>query len=288
MNCRTDIALERQEMLPDTDQKGIKVKRWEKEKAQVTEIEILNEYGADTLQKPIGRYITVDLPEFSHESELLDGRLTALTESIKNLLPENAEKILVAGLGNENITPDALGPLCARGIFSTRHIKGEFIKDLGLENLKSVSSISTGVLGQTGIETAEYIKGIVNLVKPDAVIIIDALASRRLSRLGKTVQLTDTGITPGSGVGNFRKTIDKTTLGIPVISLGVPTVVDGNTIVSDLTGNENKSNQIDATGMMVTPREIDTIISRAARLLSLSINCALQPEMKPEMFLALS
>lgn len=288
MNCRTDIALERQEMIPDTDQKGIKVKRWEKEKAQVTEIEILNEYGADTLQKPIGRYITVDLPEFSHESELLDGRLTALTESIKNLLPENAEKILVAGLGNENITPDALGPLCARGIFSTRHIKGEFIKDLGLENLKSVSSISTGVLGQTGIETAEYIKGIVNLVKPDAVIIIDALASRRLSRLGKTVQLTDTGITPGSGVGNFRKTIDKTTLGVPVISLGVPTVVDGNTIVSDLTGNENKNHKIDANDMMVTPREIDTIISRAVRLLSLSINCALQPEMKPEMFLALS
>lgn len=288
MNCRTDIALERQEMLPDTDQKGIKVKRWEKEKAQVTEIEILNECGADTLQKPIGRYITVDLPEFSHESELLDGRLTALTESIKNLLPENAEKILVAGLGNENITPDALGPLCAKGIFSTRHIKGEVMKDLGFSNLKSVSSISTGVLGQTGIETAEYIKGIVNLIKPDVVIIVDALASRRLSRLGKTVQLTDTGITPGSGVGNFRKTIDKTTLGVPVISLGVPTVVDGNTIVSDLTGNENKNHKIDANDMMVTPREIDTIISRAVRLLSLSINCALQPEMKPEMFLALS
>ena len=288
MNCRTDIALERQEMLPDTDQKGIKIKRWEKEKAQVTEIEILNECGADTLQKPIGRYITVDLPEFSHESELLDGRLTALTESIKNLLPENAEKILVAGLGNENITPDALGPLCAKGIFSTRHIKGEVMKDLGFSNLKSVSSISTGVLGQTGIETAEYIKGIVNLIKPDAVIIVDALASRRLSRLGKTVQLTDTGITPGSGVGNFRKTIDKTTLGVPVISLGVPTVVDGNTIVSDLTGNENKNHKIDANDMMVTPREIDTIISRAVRLLSLSINCALQPEMKPEMFLALS
>ena len=288
MNCRTDIALERQEMLPETDPKGIKVKRWEEEKAQVTEIEILNEYGSKTLQKPIGRYITVDLPEFSHESELLDGRLTALTESIKNLIPESTEKILVAGLGNENITPDALGPLCAKGIFSTRHIKGEIIKDLGLTNIKSVSSISTGVLGQTGIETAEYIKGVVNLIKPDVVIIIDALASRRLSRLGKTVQLTDTGITPGSGVGNFRKTIDKTTLGIPVISIGVPTVVDGNTIVSDLTGGENLNRVIDATNMMVTPREIDTIISRAARLLSLSINCALQPQMKPEMFLALS
>ncbi len=288
MNCRTDIALERQEMLPETDQKGIKVKRWEEEKAQITEIEILNEYGSKILQKPVGRYITVDLPEFSHESELLDGRLTALTESIKILIPESAEKILVAGLGNENITPDALGPLCAKGIFSTRHIKGEIIKDLGLMNVKSVSSISTGVLGQTGIETAEYIKGIVNLIKPDIVIIIDALASRRLSRLGKTVQLTDTGITPGSGVGNFRKTIDKTTLGVPVISIGVPTVVDGNTIVSDLTGDKNTNQVIDTTNMMVTPREIDTIISRAARLLSLSINCALQPQMKPEMFLALS
>lgn len=288
MNCRTDIALERQEMLPDSDQKGIKVKRWEKEKAQVTEIEILNSYGEKTLSKPKGKYITVDLPEFSHESELLDGRLTALTESIKNLLPENAEKILVAGLGNENITPDALGPLCAKQIFSTRHIKGELISTLGLRNLKSVSAVSTGVLGQTGIETAEYITGIVNLIKPDAVIIIDALASRRLSRLGKTVQLTDTGITPGSGVGNFRKTIDSSTLGVPVISMGVPTVVDGNTIVADLTGKENTNSQIDANEMMVTPREIDTIITRAARLLSLSINCALQPNMAPEMFLALS
>ncbi len=288
VNCRTDIALDRQEMLSDTEQKGIRVKHWKKEKAQVTEIEILNEYGEKTLGKPKGKYITVDLPEFSHESELLDGRLTALTESIKNLLPQHTEKILVAGLGNENITPDALGPLCAKQIFATRHIKGELITDLGLPDLKSVSSVSTGVLGQTGIETAEYIKGIVNLIKPDAVIIVDALASRRLSRLGKTVQLTDTGITPGSGVGNFRKTIDSTTLGVPAISMGVPTVVDGNTIVKDLTGKDNENTQIDASEMMVTPREIDTIITRAARLLSLSINCALQPNMNPEMFLALS
>ncbi|MBR5203158.1 MAG: GPR endopeptidase [Clostridia bacterium] len=288
MNCRTDIALERQEMLPKTDQNGIKVKRFEKEKAYITEVEILNEYGSKTLNKPIGRYITIDLPEFSHESELLDGRLTALTESIKNLMSGNVEKILVAGLGNENITPDALGPLCAKGIFSTRHLKDEIIKDLGVSSIKSVSAISTGVLGQTGIETAEYIKGIVNLINPDVVIIIDALASRRLSRLGKTVQLTDTGITPGSGVGNFRKAINKTTLGVPVISIGVPTVVDGNTIVNDLTGTANVNRVIDANNMMVTPREIDTIISRAASLLALSINCALQPQMKPEMFLALS
>lgn len=287
MNCRTDIALERQEMLSENAQKGIKVNRWEKDKAQVTEIEVLNDFGAESINKPIGRYITVEVPEFSHESELLDGRLTALTESIKNLIPNNAEKVLVVGLGNENITPDALGPLCARQIFSTRHIKGEIIKDLGIKNMKSVASVSTGVLGQTGIESAEYIKGIVNLINPDAVIVVDALASRRLARLGKTVQLTDTGITPGSGVGNYRKSIDKSTLGIPVISMGVPTVVDGNTIVNDLTGSENNI-VVDADNMMVTPREIDTIISRAARLLSLSINCALQPDMKPDMFLALS
>lgn len=287
MNCRTDIALERQEMLSENAQKGIKVNRWEKDKAQVTEIEVLNDFGAESINKPIGRYITVEVPEFSHESELLDGRLTALTESIKNLIPNNAEKVLVVGLGNENITPDALGPLCARQIFSTRHIKGKIIKELGIKNMKSVASVSTGVLGQTGIESAEYIKGIVNLINPDAVIVIDALASRRLARLGKTVQLTDTGITPGSGVGNYRKSIDKSTLGIPVISMGVPTVVDGNTIVNDLTGSENNK-VVDADNMMVTPREIDTIISRAARLLSLSINCALQPDMKPDMFLALS
>lgn len=288
MNCRTDIALERQELLADVDQKGIKVKSWEKEKAKVTEIEILNDFGARSINKPVGKYITVEVPEFSHESELLDGRLTALTESIRNLIPAKAEKILVVGLGNENITPDALGPLCARQIFSTRHIKGEVIKDLGIKNMKSVASVSTGVLGQTGIESAEYIKGIANIIKPDAVIVVDALASRRLARLGKTVQLTDTGITPGSGVGNYRKSIDESTLGVPVISMGVPTVVDGNTIVNDLTGTENTNCKVDANNMMVTPREIDTIITRAARLLSLSINCALQPEMKPDMFLALS
>lgn len=288
MNCRTDIALERQEMLAESEQKGIKVKRWEKVKAKVIEIEVLNDFGAKNINKPIGKYITVEVPEFSHESELLDGRLTALTESIKNLIPCNAEKMLVVGLGNENITPDALGPLCARQIFSTRHIKGEIIKDLGIKNMKSVASVSTGVLGQTGIESAEYIKGIVDLINPDAVIVVDALASRRLARLGKTVQLTDTGITPGSGVGNYRKSIDESTLGIPVISMGVPTVVDGNTIVNDLIGNENNNHNIDADNMMVTPREIDTIITRAARLLSLSINCALQPDMKPDMFLALS
>ena len=288
MNCRTDIALERQEILGDKNQKGVSVRKWEMDRAQVTEIEILNEYGEKSLGKPVGKYITVDVPEFSHESELLDGRLNALTKSIKGILPQKAKRFLVVGLGNENITPDALGPLCSKQIFSTRHIKGAMLADLQLQDINSVASVSTGVLGQTGIETAEYIHGIVTLIKPDVVIVIDALASRNLSRLGKTIQLTNTGITPGSGVGNYRKTINYDTLGVPVVSIGVPTVVDCKTIVSDLT--DKKVNGIDENAdlMMVTPRDIDTIITRAARLLALSINCALQPEMKPEMFLALS
>lgn len=287
MNCRTDITLERHELLKDNECEGVFFKKEEKGKSVITTVEILNENGEKALGKPKGKYITVDLPEFSHESELLDSRLDVITKKIKALLPNGIKTVLVAGLGNENITPDALGPLCAKQIFSTRHIKNGVGKALGLPDLRPVAAVSTGVLGQTGIETAEYIKGIVNLINPDAVIIVDALASRKLSNLGKTVQLSNTGITPGAGVGNYRKTIDKSTLGVPVISMGVPTVIDGRTIVSDLTENtENIST--DADEMMVTPRNIDMVIQRAARLLALSINCALQPEIEPETFLALS
>ncbi len=287
MNCRTDIALERHELLKDNKCEGVIFEKEENGKAVVTTIEILDERGEEALGKPKGKYITIDLPEFSHESELFDSRLATITKAINDLLPTNAKTILVAGLGNESITPDALGPLCAKQIFSTRHIGNGMEKDLGLPNLRPVAAVSTGVLGQTGIETAEYIKGIVELIKPDAVIVIDALASRKLSNLGRTVQLSDTGITPGAGVGNYRKTINKSTLGVPVISMGVPTVVDGKTIVNDLTEN-TESISTDADEMMVTPRDIDTVIHRAAKLLALSINCALQPEFEPEMFLALS
>ncbi len=285
MNCRTDIALERQEIKGENCE-GVRVKKKKVGTAEITEVNIFNEQGEKNLGKPMGKYITIDLPEFSHESELLDGRLKALTESLKSVLPKNVNNALVVGLGNDNITPDALGPLCAEQIFSTRHIDKEFSNYLGIKNLVSVSSVSTGVLGQTGIETAEYIKGITDFVKPGIVIVIDALASRQLSRLGKTVQISDVGITPGSGVGNHRKIIDKKTLGIPVIAVGVPTVVDANTIVKDLTGKIIEDDITDV--MMVTPKDIDTVISRAARLLSLSINCALQPELNPDFFLAIS
>ena len=285
MDCRTDIALERQEIQGENCE-GVIVKKKKIGTAEITEVNIINVQGEKNLGKPIGKYITIDLPEFSHESELLDGRLKALVESLKSILPTIIDKALVVGLGNDNITPDALGPLCAEQIFSTRHIDKDFSDYLGVKKIISVSSVSTGVLGQTGIESAEYIKGIAEFVKPDVVIVIDALASRRLSRLGKTVQISNVGITPGSGVGNHRKSIDKELLGIPVIAVGVPTVVDANTIVKDLSGKNAKDDVTEV--MMVTPKDIDTVITRAARLLSLSINCALQPELNPDFFLAIS
>lgn len=289
MIYRTDLALERHEMLNKDRVQGVRYETCKIDDATITLVEVLDDFGEKQVGKPKGKYYTVDVPEFSHETELLDGRLMALIEVITDMLPKGVESVLVVGIGNDNITPDALGPLCAEQIFSTRHLEKEFSSEIGLPEFNSVASISTGVLGQTGIETAEYIKGIVDLINPKAVIAIDALASRKLSRLGKTIQLSDTGISPGAGVGNNRARIDEKTLGIPVIAIGIPTVVDGKTLVYDLVENDNEIENIskEAETVMVTPRDIDMIIKRASRLLALSINCALQPHIEPEFLLSL-
>ena len=272
MDLRTDIAIERKEMLRNKEIEGVSVIKKKRGVTEVTQVQILNLQGEKALGKPMGKYITLKMPEFSHESELLDGRLDVLTEIVRDLIPPKSRKFLVAGLGNEDITPDALGPLCINKIFSTRHFENIAESELGLPKLNSVASISTGVLGKTGIETAEYIKGIVNIVQPDLVIIIDALASAKKENLCKSIQLSNTGITPGSGVGNYRNHIDEKTLGTSVISIGVPTVIS----------LENTDD------MFVTPKEIDTVVKRAAMLIAMGINCAIQPRMDPEMFLALS
>lgn len=289
MIYRTDLALERHEMLNKEQVKGIRYETKQKDDATITLVEVLDDSGEKEVGKPKGKYFTVDVPEFSHETELLDGRLKALTEVITDMLPKGKSSVLVVGIGNDNITPDALGPLCAEQIFSTRHLKTEFSSELGLPAFNPVASISTGVLGQTGIETAEYIKGIVDLINPKTVIAVDALASRKLSRLGKTIQLSDTGISPGAGVGNNRARIDEKTLGIPVIGIGIPTVVDGKTLVYDLVESGSNIDDIseETETVMVTPRDIDMIIKRASRLLALSINCALQPHIEPEFLLSL-
>ena len=217
------------------------------------------------------------------------GQVQVLSEEIKRLLPKYGT-VLVAGLGNEKITPDALGPRAADYILASRHINGELAKKIGLEGLRSVAAVVPGVLGKTGIETAEILEGTVKKIKPSAVIAIDSLASRKLERLGATVQLADSGISPGSGIGNRRNAIDSSSLGVPVIAIGVPTVVDAATMTMDiLESHDSLSDEFkkhiasSSQGrMMVTPKEIDLVIERAAKFVAMGINLALQPQLKAE------
>ena len=286
MNARTDLAIEKDSFISGDRPKGIRRKNFETEKTKVTKISVLDKEAAEAIGKPVGEYITVELDEFSYDTELLDDRMKSISTQISSLLPKGDGTVLVAGIGNKDITPDALGPRCAEGIFSTRHITSELAEEIGLDFLNPVCSLATGVLGQTGIETGEIIKSVADAIKPKAVIVIDALAAAGLERLGRTVQITDTGITPGSGVGNKRAEISKNTLGVPVIAIGVPTVVDAVTLARAMTGNKTATESSEAQNMMVTPREIDVMIERAAKLISLCVNCALQPETDPELLLS--
>ncbi len=288
MNPRTDLALEVHETAP-SPYPGVDCEELSLESAKITRIQVMNQQGSQAIGKPIGNYITIEVPPFSDETAADDTRRSAITVELKRMLPQEGA-ILIAGLGNDRITPDALGPQTVERLLATRHISKELSQSLGLGELRPVSVIAPGVLGKTGIETAELIKGVVDQVSPAAVIVIDALASRRLSRLGCTVQLCDAGIIPGSGVGNQRQEINQHTLGVPVVALGVPTVVDVVTLANDLlTQNDSETPSLpqESSHMMVTPREIDTVIAHAADLVALSINCALHPHLSPELITAL-
>ncbi len=286
MNFRTDLALERCENLDKKSFEGISMDVLEKNGARITRIDVLNEVGEKTVGKPVGRYVTVEVAPFTHQAQFIDDSLEAVADEIRRIVPENGS-VLVAGLGNMSITPDALGPKCASMIFATRHITGELLRSTGLSGLRCVTAVATGVAGETGAEAGEIIKGIVQTIAPDVVITVDALAARNVERLGRTIQMCDTGIIPGSGVGNSRQEISEKTIGVPVISIGVPTVVDAATLIMDCTGSENYVSE-KAESMMVTPREIDLMIERAAKLTSLAVNRALQPDISPEDLLILT
>ena len=232
-------------------------------------------------------YITIEVKSISDHLDSEHGVLKLIVEELTPLLPESGP-VLVAGLGNRAITPDAIGPLAAEKVMATRHIKGEIARVTGLEDLRPVAVVSPGVLGCTGIEAVELIKALVLKVKPVAVIAIDALAARSPARLGCTIQLCSAGISPGAGVGNSRPQIDESTLGVPVIGMGIPTVVDAATLAVDLLGGESRDvkEKVEPRGaaMMVTPREIDLIISRGARLLAMGVNLTLNPSLSLEEF----
>ena len=295
-SIRSDLALERKELLKD-ECTGVSSEENHFGDIKITRITVENDEGARRIGKPCGTYTTIELPCISQQSENDEDARTAISVELTRLLPKDGP-VLVAGLGNSDITPDALGPKTIEKILATRHISGELSRSIGLGELRPVAAVSPGVLGKTGIETAEILSGIVGRVCPSAVIVIDALASRRLERLGKTVQISNTGIAPGSGVGNRRSEISAASLGVPVISMGVPTVVDALTLAHDiLLDDDDKDDKSEkssakvfpsAAEMMVTPREIDTVISGAAQLMALGINCTLHPHLTPEELLLLT
>lgn len=277
MQLRTDLAIESTGI---GEGHGIEREEIRKGNLTITRIKIKDEDTAKVIGKSAGDYITIEsLPITDHFRDVQE-EIEVIGREIGKLLPTKGE-ILVVGLGNTEITPDALGPQSMKYILATRHIKRELVHTAGLEKLRAVSVIAPGVLGQTGIEVSEIVTSLVKSIQPSAVIVIDALAARELSRLGCTIQISDTGISPGSGVGNRRKGISQEQVGVPVIAIGVPTVVEAMTLAYDLLGEQEIDREKVAprgSGMIVTPREIDLLIERAAKLVGMAVNCAVQSE----------
>ncbi len=277
---RTDLALECRENKGGGEIEGVGVSERDFDGGRLTEIEIFSDDGEKRLGKPKGKYITMETDGFPEGDGLFCEAADELTRCIRSFLPD-AGTVLVAGLGNTDITPDALGPKCASMIFSTRHIDSETAEKLSLPPLRNVCAVSPGVTGQTGIETLEIITGICDRIKPCCVICVDALAAGSVKRLAKTVQISSSGIEPGSGVNNSRKAVTKETLGVPVIGIGVPTVVDAVSLVGDIAGKK-AGNDSEYDHLVVTPGNIDIVISSASRFLAFAVNRALQNNLSPE------
>lgn len=285
MSIRTDLAVEMIDEDAANLPKGIKRRLRKSSACSITEITVADDAAGLRIGKPKGRYITIETDRLSASPQDFDEQVSNIADEIVNLKGEDRHTALIAGLGNSDITPDALGPMVVSRIIATRHLHDELPEGHELRRLNKVSAIAPGVLGQTGIEAAEIIRSLCGEVRPDLVIAIDALACSDISRLGSTIQLNDSGISPGSGVQNRRKELSEATLGIPVIAIGVPTVVDMHTIVENITGDPPDKH---LPNMMVTPRDVDKLIERTSRLLAYAINKALQPELTIEDITALS
>ena len=306
---RTDLALETREKF-DEDHIEVKGVRVDEERISpeimITRVFIDTENGAKAMKKPKGTYITIEASDMMEEDEDYHREISLeIARHLQNVINLERElSILVVGLGNSAITADSLGPHVVENLHITRHMIREYgLQSLGKERMHRISGIIPGVMAQTGMETSEIIQGIVAETKPDVVIAIDALAARSTRRLNRTIQITDTGINPGSGVGNHRHAINKESMGIPVIAIGIPTVVDAATIVSDtmsdLIGAMRESAQLKSVGnglagldeiekhelarellsphlnaMFVTPKDIDEAVKRLSYTISEGLNLA--------------
>ena len=296
---RTDLAVETSEKRPDGKEiSGLLVEKEKRgEDITITKVRIETQKAAKTMGKPRGTYISIEADQMMEEDSDYHREISEIfSEQLKNFLPKQYQKkkILVIGLGNREVTPDALGPKVIDQLFITRHLLEEFGKYMvELEECCSISGIVPGVMAQTGMETVEILQGVVAQTKPDIVIAVDALAARSIKRLNRTIQITDTGIIPGSGVGNYRNAITREHLGIPVIAVGIPTVVDAATIVADFcTGLMENKQELEEMGetvrgmippklnaMYVTSKDIDEAVNRLSYTISEGLNMTFVPKM---------
>jgi len=311
LSIRTDLALEAREAYSKENKgeiPGVEVDVKKGEHLSVTTVKIVDKKGEKIIGKPMGTYITIESPELRHLNQKIQDEVSeSMAKELSAIINLDKEKTaLVVGLGNWNVTPDALGPKVVSRLMVTRHLK-ELAPEEIEEGIRPVCALSPGVLGLTGIETSEIIQGVVKKIKPDIVIVVDALASRKLSRVSTTIQIGNTGISPGSGVGNKRMGLTQSILGIPVIAIGVPTVVDAATMANDTIdmvidsmieqveeGKEfynmlkglNKEEKFQliqevlspyAQDLMVTPKDVDSIIDNISKIIANGINIALHP-----------
>lgn len=283
---RTDLAVEAAQLWREGggagELQGVTQQESLREGYPVTTVRVLDQEGAKAIGKPVGAYVTITLDGLARREQDAFGRAArAVAAELRALLklPEGAPA-LVVGLGNRAITPDNIGPAAADHTMVTRHLVEKVPEHFG--SFRPVAALAAGVLGTTGVESGELVRAVTEKIRPACVIAVDALASRSLSRVCNTIQLADTGITPGSGVGNARAALDQASLGVPVIAVGVPTVVDGATLAADLLAEAGQAD-LDpqalrgaGEGVLVTPRDIDAKVTDLAKVVGFGINLALQ------------
>lgn len=282
MNKRTDLAVEAKQLYEQSIRatsslEGVVAREGKRFGFTLTHIEITNEKGEQALGKPIGQYYTLELGKEEVKGRNADRAARTLSEILSAMMRlKKGETVLVVGLGNREITPDAIGPNTVSGVFLTRHLIAHMPQYFG--DLRSVCAVVPGVLGSTGFESQELVAGAVGKARPDKVLVIDALASCDPERICSTIQLTDTGIVPGSGIGNARVGFNKHTVGVPVFAIGVPTVMDLQACCDSIRDNS----------LMVTPRDIDRRVVSVARIISAGINQTLYPKLDKDTIAELS
>lgn len=311
MSIRTDLAIESREIYRNENESeipGVEVHEEDDGNIKVTTVKVKTDEGEKIIGKMKGTYITMNIPTFTHyDSDTMDEVSRSLAKVLSSLVKvDKNTTTMVIGLGNWNITPDSLGPKVVSKLMVTRHLK-QLVPDTIDEGISPVCAMAPGVLGITGIETSEVVKSVVDKIKPDLLICVDALAARRMDRVNRTIQIGDTGIAPGSGVGNKRKELNEKTLGIPVIAIGVPTVVDAGTMANDTidlvidemiknateggkfynmlksVNKQEKENLINEVlrpyigELIVTPKEVDVIIESISKVIANGVNITLQP-----------